>query len=706
MTQKTERNESASFSRIGLISRIDYCSPGFRQALLELVADVCRKEDIHYLVLAGGLISARDHAKQLRKAAADVRGAAMRISMLLKEKPTKPSAAEKIEEQIQEEQVKLRQLKMKAETFDAEHIAEQLAARIPHFENAKGKPIKMHIILSPAYDRELGDLVAQQLVLSRKDDIRVYKPGTDRLQARDAGKEIEVLTATLQPWMRGSYQSTPVARLIEDEEKRASGDTVPDIQFVGCFGTTLTKPIGEAEIPFVSAMALHNIQGVTVAENQVGMRVIDLYRDRKMPIVRTYNFKDLTNKERTFIVAPDDLTPAQEKIVEVLKVKGQSPVSQVAQETNLSRKTAEDGLQALVRQSRRQLKTWPGVIYYDDSHRWDFSRDWMAKYLRYPTLPDQMAVDSMVAAGCIHAGGCTTDYPFFLDMVPKAMLDREANLLVIAGDSIEGLKHNLTLRGEAYPGLNYTLQEELAGIMFADVLFKVFAKRFTEAYNGLLGKSKRLMAVGAELVALINATLPTCVYIVGNHDEWQKDHGITPLVHMETTLIKKLGGDVEELLRKLSLSVPHLRKVLEKKVVFLSRNKRYNLPSGLKMAVLHPYMARAKTFSLRLQEMMGKARDCQVVVGANFHVALHFEMYRRGMGQVVGLELGTLKHGTDFEDTKLKTVDHGFAYLRVESVNRRVLKSECSFYQNEVDFSLDPMKPYYDLLASFGLSAA
>jgi hypothetical protein len=58
---KTMRNGNGSTekTRIGFLSRIDYPGTGFRRALLELAREAFMRADVHFVVLAAGLISSR-----------------------------------------------------------------------------------------------------------------------------------------------------------------------------------------------------------------------------------------------------------------------------------------------------------------------------------------------------------------------------------------------------------------------------------------------------------------------------------------------------------------------------------------------------------------------------------------------------------------------------------------------------------------------
>jgi hypothetical protein len=97
------------------------------------------------------------------------------------------------------------------------------------------------------------------------------------------------------------------------------------------------------------------------------------------------------------------------------------------------------------------------------------------------------------------------------------------------------------------------------------------------------------------------------------------------------------------------------------------------------MAVIHPRMARTKTSSIRAQEGLEKQRDNQIVISANFHVAIMVEQWEEALGMRVAAQVGTLMRYTSYEDGHLKTLDFGVACLRVKSIARRIVVSESCF---------------------------
>jgi len=124
------------------------------------------------------------------------------------------------------------------------------------------------------------------------------------------------------------------------------------------------------------------------------------------------------------------------------------------------------------------------------------------------------------------------------------------------------------------------------------------------------------------------------------------------------------------------------------------RREFFTLPSGIRVSIQHPFMSRAKTTSLRPQEMLdyAKRHGCQVAIGGNFHVSENVEEWDMDLGQCVCTQIGTMKHGSNFERRKMKIVDQGIAYTRIvsrkskivtesgENVMPRIMMTESAFY--------------------------
>ena len=713
-------NTCGQSTRIGLMSRIDFPSDGYRQALLEQAAETFRREDVHFVVLAGGLIAARyvkEKTLKLKKRISQINKLIKQIQKDEKaqakeaaQAPAKKPAARKSrkasgsrrskkdEAPVSVGSMSIELLEAAAarfqsylDEFSADRMAERLAKSIPVFTNAKGEKVKLYIFPSPAYDGEIGESVAQLLAELRSEDVRVYQSGGDRLPIKQAGKVVEVLVPEKSVWMRGDYFSTPVERVLKDKRRQSSRE-LPDLHVIGCFGATITKSSGELPRPYVTVPVLHRLQEVRVNENQIGVRVMSVHRDRIDPVVRSFSFKDYVRLERSYIELPKSLTPRQLKLLTLLKEHGRMSAGLLSDLAKLSRETVEAELKPLTNQGGKQPKNWPGLRFDSQSKRWDFDGYWVRDHLRYPVLTQERLVDSIVAFGCLHAGSIRTDIQYFLEAVPRAVLERDAQMLIGAGDLVEGYKY----LDEIYAAMNVTRQEILAGELIAQVILKVFRARFHAALDklpsGTVTSDQALRAVEQSLV--------TFVLIPGNHDLFVVKDGHTPLVVLKDAIIKLVCEKVANELNAKGYNVPGLIGLVSGKIVEPDKGE-FDLPSGLHVSIMHPHMSRAKTTSLRPQEMLEKASESHLVVGANFHVGEHLEMWDAHLGQRVCLQLGTIKRGSNFEDNKLKTVDHGFGFIRVESAGKRVVATEATFYSAEpVEGTLiDPNKPFNDLIA-------
>ncbi|MBI4457734.1 hypothetical protein HY633_02110 [Candidatus Uhrbacteria bacterium] len=687
---------SETTCRIGLISRIDFGSDGFRQALLERAAEDFKRENVNYVILAGGLISARaikDTERHLNRQLRD-----LKKQIRLAEKK---AGNGKLAEERKGLAHRLEKIENELKKLAPEKIAEKLAECLPKFQNAKGESAPLYIVTSPHFDNSIGDEVKHLLAAKRRDDIRAYQAGGDLVEVKQANKQIVVLTPTKKVWLGGGTKSGHPEGLLRDNLNHSAKST-PDLYVIGGFGVTITKPKGEFP-RYVTVPALHKLTEARTAEDQVGVRTVTMYRDRDDPDFRTYSYKDATQKERSFIGAPRDLAPSRLKIIEVLKTEGKQPTGIIAGKTGLSRETVEREAKAMIRDNGKSLKTWPGLVYDKDSNRWDFNQRWIKENLRYPPTPVETDVVRMVGFCCFHAGSVHTDYKFFLGMA-KVILERGATILVNCGDSTQGLKHDLALQREVIAGTNVTDHEELAGDCIAAVNIEVFKARVEKPLQQLLSKYKDAKPHPDELGKVIADALLMNVMIYGNHDEWSLPHGHTPLKVMIMLIKQRLRRAVEETLFKKGLCHPDLDAIVAAKVVMEPKKHHFVLSSGLMQGMKHPYMARAAT-STRPQQVLKMMRGCQVTLSGNFHTGVHLEVYEGELGQRVNLQLGTLMHSTKFEDTKLKIVDQGYAFLGVESVDKRVVATEVTFYGNDSENAdeIDPHTSLHEVRATHGL---
>jgi hypothetical protein len=212
--------------------------------------------------------------------------------------------------------------------------------------------------------------------------------------------------------------------------------------------------------------------------------------------------------------------------------------------------------------------------------------------------------------------------------------------------------------------MNNTVQEKFAAHLIGTVIFKVFKGRFNASANELKKGSDH----AKNLFTVVCKSLMVFKYIYGNHDLWETGDGHTPLEVFKATLINFLVTRVGNFLSENGhpVSYEQLLQLVQTNVVLADF---FELPSGLKVSVQHPHMARAKTTSLRPQEMMdfAKRHGCPVALGGNFHVSEFVAEWDQDLGQCVSMEVGTIKHGSNFERHKMKMVDQGVGYLRILS---------------------------------------
>lgn len=643
--------------RIGFLSRIDYGSPGYRQWLVVNGFEIFRQEQTYFNVLAGGLIAERHLKKQMVDEIKDA----------LEGYPSKDRA----------------EMRVELEHAFIDRIAKELARAIPRVtfpdpeKEGEVKIVRLVVVPSPAFDGELGEKIALRLV-EKRDDIVLERSGSGRVGEELLKKVLWVLAPEKSVWMRSDYYSTPAERVIKDKVKQTPQSS-PLAFAVGCFGSSINKPGGgEVETPYFTIPALHRIEEARVSENQIGVRVLEAFPGQGYRL-RTYDQKYLVANELSHIDPPPGATESQKKIIDLIRRHGSVTVSALAKEFGFSERCALSNLHVLMTKkgSRGRVRGgWPGIIEIEGTGRYYFDLKWLQRKLRIPLSSERWKEDRIISYACLHAASIETDYEFFVREVPKTILATGATEFVGAGDLIEGMEHNLDRKGEVVPGYNnYTLQEHLSARLNADVLLEVFRVRFAEWIS-----QKDPTTVDQDgICTAVHELLPNFRYIVGNHDGWVAKDGHIPLDTFHTAMILNLETGIGEILARHGLACSKLFAVAKEKVFHADF---FTLASGLDVSVQHPHMARAKTTSLRPQEMLeyAKRHRCQVAIGGNFHVSEHVENYDMDLGQCVVQQIGTIKHGSNFERHKMKLVDQGVGYMRILSNDRRIFMVESAFF--------------------------
>jgi len=434
------------------------------------------------------------------------------------------------------------------------------------------------------------------------------------------------------------------------------------------------RPKGEAPQPIFSVPALHVLEDVLSSENAIGMRIIHCKNGECK--VTTYSFKDLASRERKYIPCPFKTKSDEQKVMGYMKsVETTTPptIGMIAEKIRISRKRIKNAVHVI--NDRLDV---PHIIYDAASGSFSFDAEWMKRKLQFPDpMPkEDMCVESRVVFGCMHAGSRFTDYGFLRGGIADAIMNWNAEMLVAAGDLIEGNHHYLVIKGEAVGGLNITEQQRIAASALAFNALIVFKKRFDDLFK------KEKCPNEERLEHLIHKSLIMILYIIGNHDEWVENDGITPLQKFRSTLIGKLIDGIEQELKKRNLFIYYLRDIIKSHVVLVSQEngEAYKMPSsGLRLSIIHPRMGRTKTTSIRPEEALARCRGSQEVDLANFHVSTVVEHWEYGLGNRIATQAGTLKSQTSFENGKMKIVDFGVICVRIFSHKQRILATEVMF---------------------------
>jgi len=636
---------------IGMISRIDYGSMGFRSGFLKLALKEAALEGFRFSVLDGGLVD-------------------------------KNALKEKLKAFIKEQGGKLTRENKEAYTEDFYlECAKDLAKLIPRIRKPSGEFIKLYVTISPAFDGEIGDEIAKRLTALRKDNDIVYWDRHDLpLLVKYVDKRLLPAVPLKGAWMRSDYYGTPVDRVLKDILKRSSA--LPDMYAIGCFASSFFKPEGDARKAYFSIPALSVLSDTRTAENQIGMRVVDYQKNGEFS-VSTYSFKDLIREERKLIKAPPGCTKLQEAIIELL---ARDPMSVGVLEYFLKEQpyfknvTREQIVKAVENLKRFRV----GIEFNFDSGLYDFKQEWFQKKAVYELPPkEKLSEDCFVTLPCMHASAPETNYRFIVNEVHKYILKSGAKYLIVPGDLTQGTAHRLLQKGQIYRGINETEQEMLAAVLTETVVAKVFEARFKEAIRNRNANE----LTQEEMRKIIDDALVTVIYIVGNHDEWKAGTGFTPLLVFEKWLIDLIVKDVKKVLKAHNLHFNGVHSIVVNKVIEDKVTEKifHTTPSGLAVKVGHPFTARTLTVSIPSERFLNKYSEAHICFTGNWHVSLSLEHFDQTIGQRVVLQSPTLQKYTFFESTKMKKTDFGIGILKVKSYKGRIIITETGFYGEKGD---------------------
>lgn len=556
--------------------------------------------------------------------------------------------------------------------------------------------VRLYVMTSPMIDGAYGERAATELQKLRPDMVRVYNPGGDRTRVKGVGqtdeeRKLGVEIGWVNPKtsrMPGQYASTGIDKEIADEQDAA--DTLPALWIHGGNGVSISKPGGGPKRrPYISLPILHKPTprrpGDPVKRlNQIGCRIVNVAQNGEMAI-ETWSLRDLVKQEQSFIgkVKKTGAKPIHHRIVDALREKPLGlHVGEIADALDVPQETIAKEIKFLLEERSCRVRSWPGLYRGKDSGRFKFQPDYFQHQLRYP-WPYGEGVHELreLVFGCLHAGYTTTDYEFVRREFPNIILEHHVDVVELIGDITAGLKHHLMHRGEIIGNMNYTEQEILAGELLATVIYDVFVVRFNEA---LVRTPKD--DVAKKLESLIASSLVLFLWIVGNHEAWQREGGHTPGTTFRAVLVATLSAAITIHLQTLGLTPPHnLSSLVAEKMIELNEDDaEYKFPGNIHAKFIHPCMGRALTTSLRTEGVMNFLEGAHLTRDANFHVGCVVEKWDQDLGQRQGIEAATMVIGTKFESGKLKRVDFGPTLTVTRSKDGRIFYTRHRFFPTPI----------------------
>jgi hypothetical protein len=277
--------------------------------------------------------------------------------------------------------------------------------------------------------------------------------------------------------------------------------------------------------------------------------------------------------------------------------------------------------------------------------------------------------------GCLHAGYNTTDYEFIRQRFAKIILEHDVTVVELVGDIIAGLKHGLVHRGQIIGNMNVTEQEIFAAELMGTSFYEVFVARFEKRL-----KEKGKSPDKKELQKWVEECLVLFLFIMGNHDGWVKEFGITPGVLFRWALVTLLNKHIGVYLASKGLFLPDLLEIVNGKMIELPEHDAvFEFPGGIKVELIHPAMPRAATSSARAEQALDYS-DQHMVDIANFHTTVQVEKWHPELGQRVAAQAGAMTPTTQFENTKLKRIDFGPMIEIVRAQNGRIFYAQHAFF--------------------------
>ncbi len=708
-------------------SRWDYGGSGCRPGLLQLAKDIAIKNNAEFHVVAGGVVNR--HALKLtsQQKMSDVKAELSRLRAEISDlkenikvwkhrleehrnrnKTLRKSQRDNLANKIAD--AAALQFKKEGELEDAkkwksvgsienemiEKLARQINDVLPVFYRKNGEVMKHYIVTSHAYDGPIGVSIVKRLVELRREtkkvnDVVYVNAGdptgtTHRIKLKNTTKTFAVVVPNKVVW-RSRYYSTAPDRYIEDEVKRSTQPHC-DYYAFGCGSSSLNRREGEISFQRWTIPSLCKLENAQTSENMIGVRIVKIVPGQKNATLRTISFKDFVSNERQLIKAPKGASVIQKAIIEELK-----------QRANLSPGVLEDLLRdlkvtrkALIKEIQHPRMKKAGLEFDALSGSWDFNKDVFLSQL-YSWPEENFKKEVLAVIACTHFGSIHTYYRFITVELPALMAKHRVKHLLMVGDVIEGIKHNLIETGEVALGIDVTTQEEVAAYVTAHCMLKTLDLVLQDVIS--VEKINVKTVDSKETAALVEEHLLDCLYWVGNHDDWTLPNGVWSLMMFDSKLKEHLFKSLEKVLIKNGLprlTLDDYDKIVKKRVIRMQKNNPRKLSSGVQVDGAHYYARRSMTSSSWPQMMLSDLKNGHVVVCANFHVAEALEEASTSLGLRSSIMIPTSKVKTRFESNMGKRTDFGGVIQSYYTHNGRGMINEVSYIGENPHTSFDNNK--------------
>lgn len=717
---ETNNNKEMPFNFL-MTSRWDFGGSGCRPGLLYLAKDLAEKNNAEFHVVAGGIVNQRALRRTAAQKLSDVRAEASKLSFEIatlkkevqqlesrlrehekKTKRLRKLALDRIKQRISEKNdliiekdaelkiVSKRKSVAQIESEMIELLARQINEALPVFYRKNGEVMKHRIVTSHAYDGPIGVSIVKRLVelrrQARKNDVVYVNAGdptatTHRIKLKNTNKTFAVVVPDKAVW-RSKYYSTAPDRYLEDEVKRSTQKHC-DFYAFGCGSSSLNRRDGEISFQRFTVPSLCKLEDAQTSENMVGVRIVKVVPGQKNVTLLTISFKDFLSMERQLIKAPKGASDVQKAIIEELKQRAHlSPgvLEDHLKDLKVTRKILEKEL------GHPRMKK-AGVEYDELSGSYDFDKDIFLKQ-RYTWPEENFKKEVIAAIACTHYGSIHTHYRFITKELPVLMAKNRVKHLMIIGDLIEGIKHNLIETGEVALGIDVTTQEELGAMVTAESILAALDL----VLRDLKSEAKLDGITSKNIAALIEEHLLHCFYWVGNHDDWGLPTGNWSLMVFDLKLRDLLFRNLSKVLIKNGLpelSFAECDALVQKRIVRMCKNNPRSLASGTFVDGAHYYARRSMTSSSWPQTMLADLKNGHVTYCANFHVAEALEESNPALGLRSAIMIATSKVKTRFESNMAKRTDFGGVIQTYYIHNGRGMMNEVTYAGENPHTSFD-----------------